>query len=246
MMRPAFFCLVILAIICHPASAYTSDAVRFFEEGNALLTAGDYQGAIGAYDKAIALEPEYFEAWNGMADAYNRASRYGDALEASNRSITINPGYTKGWINRGQILYSIGYQYEDVEKNLPLADTLYAAQLDAYERAIATDPADAEAWFNKGYALCGMKRYDEGISAFDKVAELDPAYPKLEANRKIAVKLRDASATASPGNNFLLIGGAALILVILFVAGFLIRRRKAGQKKSEAVNRKSRRRERKK
>ena len=40
--------------------------------------------------------------------------QFNDALAASNRSLEIYPGYVNGWINRGQILYNIGYWYEDV------------------------------------------------------------------------------------------------------------------------------------
>ena len=37
-----------------------------------------------------------------------------------------------------------------------------------------------------------MKRYDEAIAAFDKVLALDPTFPNLEANRRIAEQNRDA------------------------------------------------------
>ena len=37
-----------------------------------------------------------------------------------------------------------------------------------------------------------MKRYDEAIAAFDKVKALQPDYPNLAANRRIAEQLRDA------------------------------------------------------
>ena len=119
--------------------------------------------------------------------------QFNDALAASNRSLEIYPGYVNGWINRGQILYNIGYWYEDVAHDTATANALYAEQLTAFEKAISLDPDNAEAWFNKGYALAGMQRYDEAIAAFDQVRAIDPSYPNLQKNREIAVQLRDAT-----------------------------------------------------
>jgi tetratricopeptide (TPR) repeat protein len=139
----------------------------------------------------------YFEAWNGLADALNRDGQFNDALAASNRSLEIHPDYVKGWINRGQILYSIGYRYEDVAHDLVTANALYAEQLAAFEKAIALDPNNAEAWFNEGYALAGMQRFDEAIAAFDRVKVIDPSYPNLQKNREIAVQLRNKAVVSS-------------------------------------------------
>jgi hypothetical protein len=36
-----------------------------------------------------------------------------------------------------------------------------------------------------------MKRYDEAIAAFDKVEALDPTYPNLAGNKRIAEQSRD-------------------------------------------------------
>ncbi len=154
-------------------------------------------GAIAVYTRAVTLEPAYFEAWNGMADALNRNGQFNEALAASNRSLEIHPAYVNGWINRGQILYNIGYRYEDVEHNMVKADALYAEQLQAFEKAVSLEPDNAEAWFNKGYALPGMKRYDEAIAAFDRVKVIDPSYPNLQKNREIAVQLRNKATTPS-------------------------------------------------
>jgi tetratricopeptide (TPR) repeat protein len=193
----ALIALFIITSLCIPACAHSADATNLYNAGRDRTESGNYTGAIAAYKNAIALEPSYFEAWDGLADALNRDGQFNDALAASNRSLEINPDYVQGWINRGQILYNIGYRYEDVAHDTAAADTLYAEQLAAFEKAIALDPNSAEAWFNKGYALAGMQRYDEAIAAFDKVNVIDPAYPNLQKNREIAVLLRDKTG-ASP------------------------------------------------
>jgi len=174
------FACIFLSCICIPALAYSSDAMEWFEQGNAFMKIKNYSEAIYVYDKAVTLEPDYFEAWNGKADALNRAQQFTEALEASDRVLILKPDYTQGWINRGYILYNLGR---------------YDEELKAYESAITIDPSSPDAWFNKGYSLAGMKRYDEAIAAFNKVQALDPTFPNLAANKRIAEQNRDATTS---------------------------------------------------
>ncbi|MGB7788070.1 tetratricopeptide repeat protein [Methanoregula sp.] len=193
--------IVLLALVI-PVSAYSSDAVSWYTQGNDLLQSKNYTQAVTAYDQAILLEPDYYEAWNGEADALNRAAHTADgfnqtglnaALAASNKSLSISPAYAQGWINRGQILYNIGLLYENQIQDLNTANEYYNDQILAFDQAIEIDPNNDEAWFNKGFALGGMGRYDEAIAAFDKVQTINPEYPRLAYYRNMAVQLRDAS-----------------------------------------------------
>jgi tetratricopeptide (TPR) repeat protein len=213
--------ILILLVFCIPVLAYSSDATGWYGQGNAFLASGNYTEAVAAYDHAIFLEPSYFEAWDAKADALNRNGQFSDALDASTRALAINPNYAHGWINRGQILYNIGYVYEDQKKDLTTANEYYTQQVLAFEKAIELDPGNADAWFNKGYALAGLKRYDEAIAAFDKVQELNPNYPKIEKNRQIAQQLRDQATPAYVKYAPVLAGIAVVIIGIVFWFVFL-------------------------
>jgi tetratricopeptide (TPR) repeat protein len=196
---PIVVTVLLALLLTLPVSAYSREAVILYDTGHTLIGAGNYTDAVFALDRAIAIEPGFFEAWNEKADALNRAQQYNDALRASDQALSINPDYVQGLINRGYILYNTG-QYED--------------EMKAYERAIEIDPTSAEAWFNQGYALAGMGRYDEAIRSFDHVAELDPMYPNLQANRDIAVKNRNASTP------FVVRYAPALALFCFLIFGF--------------------------
>jgi tetratricopeptide (TPR) repeat protein len=224
---PAVCLLSLLSLlIAAPVAAYSAAATDLYNQGNNLTSSGNYTEAVAAYTKAIALEPGYFEAWNGVADTLNRNGQFDDALAASNQSLALNPNYADGWINRGLILYNIGYQYEDKNHDMAKANELYTEQLAAFEKAIAIEPDNAEAWFNKGYALAGMKRYDEAIAAFDRVQTIDPSYPKLQKNRQIAVQLRDAAAAATPVYVKYAIPIAMVVIVAAGLIGWLVASRK--------------------
>jgi len=211
--------LAITFLIFSPVAAYSTDATTLYSQGQALTTTKNYTEALAAYNDAIALEPTYFEAWNGKADVLNRQKQYAAALAASNQSLAINPNYIKGLINQGQILYSIGYQYEDVAKDMTNANILYNAQLQAFQRAVALNPKNTEALFNEGFAYGGLKRFDEAIADFNKVKAINPDYPQIDGYIKIASDLRDKAAPEYT-KYILPIGiGAAIIIggVILFL-----------------------------
>jgi tetratricopeptide (TPR) repeat protein len=178
--QAAILALIILSCACIPASAYSSNATGWYDQGTALIKNKSYTDAVAAFDRAISSEPSYFEAWNGKADALNRAGNFTEALAASDRQIGLKPDYVQGWINRGYILYNLGR---------------YDEELNAYETAITLDPTSPDAWFNKGYSLAGMKRYDEAIAAFNKVESIDPMYPNLAANKRIAEQNRNATTS---------------------------------------------------
>jgi tetratricopeptide (TPR) repeat protein len=189
--------ILCLALFCVPVLAYSSDAVKFYDQGNALFATKNYTAAAAAYDNAIALEPGYYEAWNAKADALNKDKQYNNALAASDRAISLNPRYLQGWLNRGTILYMLG-RYEDEQK--------------AYDTAIEIDPTNTTAWFFKGFSLGGMKKYDEAIAAFDKVKALDPKYPRIDYYRDMAVQMRDQESPFSMQNLFYIIAGAVIII----------------------------------
>lgn len=212
-----------LFLLTLPVFAYSDGAIRFYNQGNAFVQSENYTLAVEAYDHAIALEPKYFEAYDGKADALNRAGEFSAALAASTQSLEANPDYVKGWINRGQILYNIGYYTEENLKDLEKADEYYNQQLMAYEKAIQIEPDNADAWFNKGYALAGMKQYDDAITAFDKVQSLDPAYPNLNLSQKQARALRDAATPVYMKYLWPFIG----LVLVLVIAGIYWYRRPA-------------------
>ncbi|PKG33887.1 tetratricopeptide repeat protein [Methanoregula sp.] len=219
----SFLIVVLLAMLflSVPASGYSPDAVTLYEQGTALVAADNLSDAIASFDQALLLEPEYYEAWDARADALNRDGQFSHALESSSRALAINASYLPGWINRGQILYNLGYVYED-QKNDPVkANEYYLQQVQAFEKAISLDPTNADAWFNKAYALAGLKKYDEAIAAFDTVKELDPAYPKIDKNREIARQLKDSVTPFYVTYAPVIIGVAAIIIGVLFWTLFL-------------------------
>ncbi len=61
---------------------------------------GEYDKAIEAFNKAIAIDPNNKEAWFGKGEAFDKFGEYDKAIEAYDRAITIDPNYEGAKINR--------------------------------------------------------------------------------------------------------------------------------------------------
>lgn len=229
--------LVLIIFAPLPAFASSPEAAAYAAEGDALLAAGSFTAAAEAYERALAIEPGDYQLWDKMADALNRDGKFEEALHASSRALELDPAYARGWINRGQILYNIGYYYEDVKNDTARANGYYEDQLAAFTTATELEPENADAWFNRGYALAGLKRYDDAIRAFDRTGALDPAYPNLAMCRKQAVALRDASLPAH--EKYAVPMTIALFIVICGAGIYLLHHYQARNEAAQAGARKT-------
>jgi tetratricopeptide (TPR) repeat protein len=52
---------------------------------------GQLEQAIESYRAALAIDPDYVDAWHGLAMAYNDAQRYDEAIEAGKRLCELTP-----------------------------------------------------------------------------------------------------------------------------------------------------------
>ena len=80
---------------------------RLKNEGNRHFTAGRSPEALAAYNQALDLDPhhKYFNSTilANRAAAYMKQKDYLKALEDCNRSITLNPDYTKAYLRRANV-----------------------------------------------------------------------------------------------------------------------------------------------
>lgn len=90
--------------------------------------------------------------------SFNNMGMYDEAIEYSNKAISINPELAIAWTNLGLSLCNNG-QIDDAVK--------------ALNNAIKIDPACASAWLNKGLCYDKLERINEAYQYFYKACELD-------------------------------------------------------------------------
>jgi len=61
-----------------------------FRIGNKYFLRGQFQNAKEEYQKALEIDPNFYQAWNKMGDAYNVLGNSEQALECYKRSLEIN------------------------------------------------------------------------------------------------------------------------------------------------------------
>jgi tetratricopeptide (TPR) repeat protein len=64
---------------------------EYYDQGMAEFAMAEYGKAIDCYQKAVGVDPDYFDAWHALGMAYLRAGKIQDAIAAGKRSIEINP-----------------------------------------------------------------------------------------------------------------------------------------------------------
>ena len=126
--------------------------------------------ALASYDKAIALSPDYAEAFSNRGVALMELKRLDVALASYDKAIALKPDYAEAFNNRANAL-----------KELKRLDEALAS----YDKAIALKPDYAEAFSNRGNALMELKHLDEALASCDRAIALKPGYADAYLNRAL-------------------------------------------------------------
>jgi serine/threonine protein kinase/Tfp pilus assembly protein PilF len=167
-------------------------------------TPEDLRNAERYFKEAIALDPDYADAWAGLASAYKRMpitgaaparSAFEQARAAADRALALDPNNAEAISAQGTIAFWYDWDYERagtlLRRALRLqpdhADSLLflahvhsntgraAEALDAIKRAQTKDQQWAQPRALKGQFLYMDRRYDEALNYLDAVVrDIDP------------------------------------------------------------------------
>jgi tetratricopeptide (TPR) repeat protein len=93
--------------------------MAYYGLGTAYQKQGLIDKAVESFDKAIALDPALYQAYDNKGVIYGEAGMYDKALECFNRAIAIRPNYS-AYGNRGLTQYFLG-QYDSALEDLTSA-----------------------------------------------------------------------------------------------------------------------------
>lgn len=136
-------------------------AIAWAHRGNARIALGDFDGALAAFDRALAVAPAYMEVHFNRAKLLRDLGRLEEALAGYDQCISLAPGFVDAVMNRGNVLGTLGR---------------YAEALDCYDKCLALKPADVEACYNRGNVLMRIGRHDEARASYDRAIALDPRF----------------------------------------------------------------------
>ncbi|MBD1923860.1 tetratricopeptide repeat protein [Microcoleus sp. FACHB-831] len=155
------FLLLGVIVVSLLARRVVNPHLGWYDKAQKLASSQKYEEAIAAYDKAIHLKPDYYEAWHARGWALYSLGRGEDAIASYKRAIEIKPDFSLSWHNIGWVLTQ-SKRYEEA--------------IAAYDKAIEIEPNDASIWTNRSLALGNLKRYADAIASCDKAIEINSEY----------------------------------------------------------------------
>lgn len=104
---------------------YRSPETAFYNMGMSYYRMGNFDLAVDAFRDSIRRAPMFSRPYYGLALAFNRAGRYGDATEAISRAIEIDPVYAGDRIKfindiRQRVLAAKGEDEKDLKDFLEI------------------------------------------------------------------------------------------------------------------------------
>ena len=128
--------------------------------------------ALASYERAIALQPHFAEAFYSRGNAFRELRRPDEALVSYDRAIALRPDYAEAFNNRGFLLWEL---------------KRFDEALASCERAIALKPDYAGAVNNRGNALRELKRPGEALASYDRAIALMPDHAEAFNNRGVVL-----------------------------------------------------------
>jgi TolB-like protein/DNA-binding winged helix-turn-helix (wHTH) protein len=156
-------------------SAY-EDFLQGLQASN-LRTHAGFEHAISAFGRAVARDPNYAEAYAGLARADMLAPIFGvsttvellpKAVEAATRAIALND-------NLADAHTALAFSKSHLDYDWPTAER-------EYRRGLTLNPGGSQVHFfySNGY-LSPFGRHEEAISEMKTAAELDPYSPPIQS-----------------------------------------------------------------
>jgi tetratricopeptide (TPR) repeat protein len=174
--------LVMMFFFAPPAVAGGNSAIVWNNRGVDLYSAGKYQAAIGAYNKAIQINPRYTDAYSNRGVAYDALDQPERAVQDYSKAIELNPGLTASWVNRG-------LAYTDLAK--------FKEAIADWNVVLKRSPRNADAYYRRGFCYQSSGSLDKALNDYERATKLNPRMAK-------ATKARDMMRKAlaiTPANN---------------------------------------------
>ncbi len=127
--------------------------------------------ALTDFNKALELNPKYFDALIGRGNLYRKIGEFDKSLADSQLAISINAKDERPYINIG------GVYFQQQE---------YSKSLEATEKALSINPDNADAVLNKAILLSIEQNFQASIPFFTQHIQLRPSDAKAYLYRGIA------------------------------------------------------------
>ncbi|MEL7489421.1 MAG: TIR domain-containing protein [Pseudomonadota bacterium] len=149
-------------------------AYELYLKARELFTArgkANVKDSLDLFEQITQMQPDYAEAWEGLAGVYAVASSWGItdrdysalSLDAARKALEIDPSLSMPYAVIG-LTYRTHYP------------TPWEESLDNLKKAVANDPSNMNAHLWMGMNYMGLGYHDRAMAAFDACLDIDPAF----------------------------------------------------------------------
>lgn len=146
------------------------DAIGHYQQGLKSASMGEMKDAIGKFDRAIAINPQYFQAYIERGNVKDAILDYPGAIADYTSAISIDPQAAPAYYNRGTVLSQSGK---------------HDAAIIDYKKAISIDPQYAQAYLNLANELDDLDDVAGALTNYNRAIALKPNYALAYLNRGI-------------------------------------------------------------
>lgn len=164
------------------AQQLPTNALPYFNLGNAYRIQKKLPEAIDAYTQAIALNVKYTAAYNNRGISYSELKKYDRALLDYNQSLKLNPRDLDVRNNRG-------YLY--------LLQKEYVKALQDFDAVLRKNPNHALAYGNKAQVFYQQGKCEAAIKLLEKSCELGNV-KACRAARRLSCEVKQSESSPSP------------------------------------------------
>ena len=161
------------------AALDADNPVVYFDLANSHKLNNNPERALNFYQKALALNPNFSEAYVNQGVLLNDQQGYHAAIESLDAALSLEQNRADYWLNRGSVHQSHN------KTEAAIAD---------YDRAIALEPNNPQAYWNKAVSLLLEGQFSQGWVFFES-RKLVPAlnvgirtFPQPEWDGKASLK----------------------------------------------------------
>jgi len=170
---------------------------EWLDKGVALMNANNFDGALGAFNKAVEIDPDNSWGYIDKGWALNVLGDYSHALKELNKAADIDPQNPWIYVNRG-VAYNFLGNYQQ-----GLIDEDKAANLDS---------TISWAYIDRGWSYIGLGNFNQALTDLNKAEQLDPNNPHVYhmrawaynglGNKRQALEDFDKSLALDPNNSW--------------------------------------------
>ena len=159
--------------IANTAKGVNDDLVAraFFSIGYLHSVENENDQALSAYDEAIALMPNFADAYTGRGLVKSKLGNPDEAIADHNEAIRLKPDLAEAYINRGRAKRAIEKHEEAITD---------------FDEAIRLNPNSASAWTHRGVSKNALGQHQAAVVDHDEAIRLNPDFVEAYINRGAA------------------------------------------------------------